>query len=281
MVWPLPAPCRQAVVLLQDLQDGPFAAQLRVASVVTARAYDLHLVRAGPSGASPPKRSLSARPQPFRGSRLRSWATIRGMREEDFQEEQYLGDDVIHLTDAPLWDGEALPKSRRTKNFKNRHLLPAARVRLLDYFDTGRTPPKAICAAVRHTAWEDLEVAGGPLDAVGDRLYVLEFRSMVEKLSYIKVGRAENRPDNTREVSDRISRHESDAQVTQALLFRAWISRPCITAEAWEKGVKDHLTAVTEILKVGVLVKKEYFRGISHSDAVRVAKMHQEHLGLA
>ncbi|WP_031036495.1 hypothetical protein [Streptomyces sp. NRRL F-5650] len=59
---------------------------------------------------------------------------------------------------------------------------------------------------------------------------------MVEKLSYIKVGRAENRPDNTREVSDRISRHESDAQVTQALLFRAWISRPCVTAEAWEKG---------------------------------------------
>ncbi|MFF6979338.1 hypothetical protein ACFZAV_16695 [Streptomyces sp. NPDC008343] len=200
------------------------------------------------------------------------------MREEDFQEEQYFGDDFIHLTDAPLWEAEALPKSRRTRNFKSRHLLPGARGRLLDYFDTGRTPPKEICAAVRHRAWEDLEESGGPLDAIGDRLYVLEFRSMVEKLSYIKVGRAESTPTNTREVVDRISRHESDAQVTQALLFQAWISRPCATAEGWETGVKDHLTAVTEILRIGVAVKKEYFRGISHFDAVRVAKMHQEHL---
>ncbi|WP_406485690.1 hypothetical protein [Streptomyces phaeochromogenes] len=203
------------------------------------------------------------------------------MREEDFYVEQYDGDDADCVADAPRWEGDPLPKSRRSKNFKDRHLLPEARVRLLDYFDTRRMPPKEIVAAVRHRAWEDLAEAGGPLDTVGDRLYILDFRSMVPELSYIKVGRTANTPSSTGEVKKRISAHESEAEKAQALLFQAWISRPCATAVAWENGVKDHLNAVGEVMGVGRRVGSEYYRGISLFDAVRVARMRQKHLGLA
>lgn len=203
------------------------------------------------------------------------------MREEDFYVEQYDGDDEDRTADTPRWEGAPLPKSRRSENFKDRHLLPEARVRLLDYFGTRRMPPEEVVAAVRHRAWEGLAEAGGPLDAVGDRLYILNFLSMIPELSYIKVGRAANKPSSTGQVKKRISTHESEAEKAQALLFQAWISRPCATAVAWEKGVKDHLNAVGEVMGVGERVGSEYYRGISFFDAVRVARMQQEHLGLA
>jgi len=201
------------------------------------------------------------------------------MRKEDFYVEQYDGDAQVYIADAPLWEGQPLPMSRRNKSVKDRHLLPGARILLRDYFDTRRMPPEDVIAAVRHLAWEDLEESGGSLDALGDRFYVLYFLSMVPELSYIKVGRAANKLDdkgkNTRQVTKRISAHEGEATIAQAILLHAWISHPCATAKAWEDGVKKHLSALGMVMDVGDRVKAEYFRGIDFPQAVRAARMHQ------
>ncbi|MFF3720711.1 hypothetical protein [Streptomyces prasinus] len=204
------------------------------------------------------------------------------MREEDFHIEQYFGDDVEFITDAPLWARQALPEKRRNMKHKDRYMDPlTAKVRLLDYFAVGRLPPAYVVAAVRRQSWKDLEDAGGSLDAAGDRLYVLHFLSMCSKLSYIKVGQAENK-GTTRQVRKRVSAHEGEAKIAQAVLFDAWISRPCTSAVRWEERVKAHLHAVAAAdMDLGDQVKAEYFRGIRFHDAVRVAQWHEHPGGTA
>ncbi|QIY53394.1 hypothetical protein HEP86_01265 [Streptomyces sp. RPA4-5] len=122
-------------------------------------------------------------------------------------------------------------------------------------------------------------VQGGSLDVVGDRLYVLFFRSMCSKLSYVKVGRTKK--EDKAQVRKRIMAHEGEAKIAQAVLFDAWISRPCVSAVVWEKGVKAHLSAAAEEDIIPVeQVKAEYFRGIAFGTAVRVARMQEDRSGV-
>lgn len=86
-----------------------------------------------------------------------------------------------------------------------------AKVLLGDYFDTGRLPPTEVVAAVRHQSWRDLECKGGSLDVVGDRLYLLFFRSMCSKLSYVKVGRTKK--EDKAQVRKRITAPEGEAKI--------------------------------------------------------------------
>ncbi|MER7900090.1 hypothetical protein ABTX62_29240 [Streptomyces sp. NPDC096046] len=75
--------------------------------------------------------------------------------------------------------------------------------------------------------------------------------------------------------------HEGEAKIAQAVLFDAWISRPCVSAVAWEKGVKAHLSAAAEEDIIPVeQVKAEYFRGIAFGAAVRVARMQEDRSGV-
>ncbi|MGW3399956.1 hypothetical protein [Streptomyces hydrogenans] len=202
------------------------------------------------------------------------------MREEDLYTKQYKGDEQQSVADAPLWDQQALPATRLNAQYRNPHLDSlTAKVMLGDYFDTGRLPPAEVVAAVRHQSWRDLEYKGGSLDAVGDRLYVLFFRSMCSKLSYVKVGRTKK--EDGAQVRERIMAHEGEAKIAQAVLFDAWISRPCVSAVEWERGVKKHLSAAAEEDIIPVeQVKAEYFRGIRFGQAVRVAQMHEDPTGV-
>ncbi|MFE1230603.1 hypothetical protein [Streptomyces sp. NPDC058745] len=212
------------------------------------------------------------------------------MREKDFYIEQYDGVDHESITDAPHWEQQALPMTNLSMKRRDQYMNPlTAKVLLGDHFDLGRLPPADVVAAVRRQSWKDLEDTGGSLDAVGDRLYVLDFRSMCSKLSYIKVGRAKNKnpaaaaekestaeKKGTAQVRNRISSHEGDAKIAQAVLFNAWISHPCESTVDWEKRVKAHLSAESdEEINLGGQVKAEYFRGIPFRDAVRVATLHE------
>lgn len=198
------------------------------------------------------------------------------MREEDLYTEQYFGDEQQSVADAPQWAQQALPIPRLNVQYRNPYLDSlTAKVQLGDYFDTGRLPPAEVVAAVRHQSWRDLEYKGGSLDVVGDRLYVLFFRSMCAKLSYVKVGRTKN--EEKEQIRKRIGAHEGEAKIAQAVLFDAWISRPCVSAVDWENGVKAHLSAAAkeDIIPVEQ-VKAEYFRGIAFRAAVRVTRMQED-----
>ncbi|WP_327391299.1 hypothetical protein OG728_39650 (plasmid) [Streptomyces microflavus] len=203
------------------------------------------------------------------------------MREEDLYSRQYdPGDEQQSVADAPQWAQQALPIPRLNVQHRNPYLDSlTAKILLGDYFDTGRLPPAEVVEVVRHQSWRDLEYAGGSLDVVGDRLYVLFFRSMCAKLSYVKVGRTER--EKKKQVRKRIGAHESEAKVAQAVLFDAWISRPCVSAVAWEDSVKAHLSAVAEEDITPIeQVKKEYFRGIAFRDAVWVARIQEDRRGV-
>ncbi|GAA2435089.1 hypothetical protein GCM10010273_09800 [Streptomyces lavendulocolor] len=67
-----------------------------------------------------------------------------------------------------------------------------------EYFDTGRLPPAEIIRVIRSQSWRDLDYKDGSLDVVGDRLYVLSFRSKKE---------------NKAQVRKRIGAHESDVDL--------------------------------------------------------------------
>ncbi|MCL3998978.1 hypothetical protein [Streptomyces lavenduligriseus] len=211
----------------------------------------------------------------------RRWrTTISDMREEDLYTEQYFGDEHLSVADAPQWEQQALPTTRLNVEHRNPYLdSMTAKVLLGDYFDAGRLPPAEVVAAVRHQSWRDLEYKGGSLDVVGDRLYVLFFRSMCSKLSYVKIGRTKK--EDKAQVQKRIMAHESEAKIAQAVLFDAWISRPCVSAVVWEKGVKAHLSAAAaeDIIPVEQ-VKAEYFRGIAFGTAVRVARRQEDRSGV-
>jgi hypothetical protein len=202
------------------------------------------------------------------------------MREEDLYTEQYFGNEQQSVADAPQWEQQALPTTRLNVQYRNPYLDPmTAKVLLGDYFNAGRLPPAEVVAAVRHQSWRDLEYKGGSLDVVGDRLYVLFFRSMCSKLSYVKVGRTKK--EDKAQVQKRIMAHESEAKIAQAVLFDAWISRPCVSAVVWEKGVKAHLSAAAEEDIIPVeQVKAEYFRGIAFGAAVRVARIQEDSSGV-
>ncbi|MER8199473.1 hypothetical protein ABTY00_36815 [Streptomyces microflavus] len=203
------------------------------------------------------------------------------MREEDLYTEQYSGDEQQSVADAPQWVQQALPMPRRDEKRRDPYLDSATAKRLLvEYFDTGLLPPAEVVAVVRHQSWRDLEYTGGSLDVAGDRLYVLFFRSMCAKLSYVKVGRTKRKEKE--QVRKRIGAHESEAKVAQAVLYDAWISRPCESAVDWEKGVKAHLRAVAEEDITPVeRVKEEYFRGIAFEQARSVAGMQEDCCGVA
>ncbi|OEJ22473.1 hypothetical protein [Streptomyces subrutilus] len=204
------------------------------------------------------------------------------MREEDLYTEQYFGDEQQSVAEAPQWQQQALPTTRLNVQHRNRNPYldsMTAKVLLGDYFDAGYLPPAEVVAAVRHQSWRDLEYKGGSLDVAGDRLYVLFFRSMCSKLSYVKVGRTKK--DDKKQVRKRIMAHESEAKIAQAVLFDAWISPPCVSAVVWENRVKAHLSAAAaeDIIPVEQ-VKAEYFRGIAFGAAVRVARMHEDRSGV-
>ncbi|MET9930389.1 MULTISPECIES: hypothetical protein [unclassified Streptomyces] len=197
------------------------------------------------------------------------------MREEDFYTEQYFGDEQESVADAPLWDRQALPATRLNSRYRNPYLnAVTAKTLLGEYFETGRLPPAEIIRVIRSQSWRDLEYKGGSLDVAGDRLYVLSFRSMIPKLSYVKVGRTKK--DEAPQIRKRIQAHESEAKIAQAVLVDAWISRPCESAVDWEKGLKAHLSAVAEAVIIPVeKVKPEYFRGVTFREAVGLAEMHR------
>lgn len=69
---------------------------------------------------------------------------------------------------------------------------------------------------VRDAAWQRIRELGSPLDAPGDRLYILSF---IGSTPYIEVGRTTNLMRRTRS-------HERDALVHRCSLFDAWVFRP-------------------------------------------------------
>ncbi|MFH9125691.1 transposase family protein [Streptomyces globisporus] len=94
-------------------------------------------------------------------------------------------------------------------------------------------------------------------------------------------GITEQSREKKKQVRKRIGAHESEAKVAQAVLFDAWISRPCVSAVAWEDSVKAHLSAAAdEDITPIEQVKKEYFRGIAFSDAVWVARIQEDRRGV-
>ncbi|MCQ9132842.1 hypothetical protein [Streptomyces hilarionis] len=115
-------------------------------------------------------------------------------------------------------------------------------------------------------AWADLERTGTPLDAPGQRIYLLGF---VGPGPDLKLGMVTRTP-SSREgyVKAYIRTHERRALAYGCFLVRAWISRPLRTGVGdWEKRALNAVGALEGADRYG-----EYFYDVDFDAALEMAQ---------
>lgn len=112
-------------------------------------------------------------------------------------------------------------------------------------------------------AWAELEMAGAPLDAPGERIYALGF---VGPGPGLKVGFTSSRPGQTgRTAAARIKSLERVSLAHHTVMVRAWISRPVTNARDWEAKSLAALEGLEGSTAIG-----EYFRGVDFDLALKI-----------
>ncbi|MEU6632881.1 hypothetical protein ABZ905_32045 [Streptomyces parvus] len=113
---------------------------------------------------------------------------------------------------------------------------------------------------VMHSAYEAMTRAGEPLDAPGQRLYLLSFEGIQ---SYIKVGKV-----RTQTFPDRFKDYEREARNGVLVIFDGWVSRPWPNAHRWEIRACDAIAAVPGVQRIG----RERFANITFEHALELAR---------
>ncbi|WP_217161958.1 hypothetical protein [Streptomyces sp. AC512_CC834] len=113
-------------------------------------------------------------------------------------------------------------------------------------------------------AWAELEAAGAPLNAPGERIYALGF---VGPGPDLKVGLTSSRLGQTGRsgVTARIKSLERVSMAHCTVMVRAWISRPVANARNWESRSLKALEELEESTAIG-----EYFRGVDFDLALKI-----------
>ncbi|WP_331724389.1 hypothetical protein OG416_36460 (plasmid) [Streptomyces longwoodensis] len=115
-------------------------------------------------------------------------------------------------------------------------------------------------------AWADLERAGTPLDAPGQRLYLLGF---VGPGPDLKLGRVTRKPDGREgSVKSYLQKHERTALTFGCPLVRAWISRPLRAGVSdWERKALNTVGALEGAVRCG-----EWFYSVDFDAALEAAQ---------
>ncbi|MDA5147521.1 hypothetical protein PEM37_39145 [Streptomyces sp. AD681] len=115
-------------------------------------------------------------------------------------------------------------------------------------------------------AWAELEAAGAPLNAPGERIYALGF---VGPGPDLKVGLTSSRLGQTGRtggtVTARIKSLERVSMAHCTVMVRAWISRPVANARNWESRSLKALEELEGSTAIG-----EYFRGVDFDLALKI-----------
>ncbi|MGX1675441.1 hypothetical protein [Streptomyces sp. NPDC055400] len=152
----------------------------------------------------------------------------------------------------------------------NREEAAAARQRVIDaYAQLPQAVPDVAVEDLRQAnqlAWAELDMAGAPLDAPGERIYALGF---VGPGPDLKVGLTSSRPGQAdrsgRTATARIKSLERIGLAHHTVMVRAWISRPVANARDWEAQSLNVLGALEGATAIG-----EYFRGVDFDLAMDV-----------
>ncbi|MFB8073545.1 hypothetical protein [Streptomyces californicus] len=152
----------------------------------------------------------------------------------------------------------------------DREEATAARQRVMQaYAQLPQAIPEVTADDLRQAnrlAWADLEMAGAPLDAPGERIYALGF---VGPGPGLKVGFTSSRPGPTdradRTAAARIKYLERVSLAHHTVMVRAWISRPVTNARDWEARSLDALEGLEGSTVIG-----EYFRGVDFDLALKI-----------
>ncbi|MEV0254690.1 hypothetical protein AB0H82_10565 [Streptomyces sp. NPDC050732] len=152
----------------------------------------------------------------------------------------------------------------------NREEAATARQRVMQaYAQLPHAVPDVTAADLRRAnqlAWAELETAGAPLDAPGERIYALGF---VGPGPDLKVGLTSSRAGQTgRSGRTAIARIKSLERVSMAhytVMARAWISRPVANARNWEAKSLNALEQLEGSTAIG-----EYFRGVDFDVALEI-----------
>ncbi|MDQ0847761.1 hypothetical protein [Streptomyces sp. V1I6] len=113
---------------------------------------------------------------------------------------------------------------------------------------------------VMQAAYDAMTRSGNPLDAPGERLYLLSFEGLQ---SYVKVGRVEKRI-----FPERLKEYEHQAELNTVVIFDGWVSKALPSTRLWETRACDALAAVPGVQRT----HKEYFSGITFEDALAIVQ---------
>jgi hypothetical protein len=113
---------------------------------------------------------------------------------------------------------------------------------------------------VMQSAYDAMTRSGDPLDAPGDRLYLLSFEGIQ---SYVKPGIVTERI-----FPERLKEYEHDAELGMLVIFDGWVSKPWPNVRRWEKRVCDAIEAVPGVQRI----HREYFSGISFEQALEIVQ---------
>ncbi|MFD7763624.1 hypothetical protein [Streptomyces microflavus] len=138
--------------------------------------------------------------------------------------------------------------------------LRVARQNVRYCFDKGIVPDIEDSVRVMHSAYEAMTLAGEPLDAPGQRVYLLSFEGAH---SYVKVGMV-----RTQTFPQRFPEYRREARVGMLVIFDGWVSRPWPNARRWERRACDAIEAVPGVQKIG----SERFANITFEQALEIVK---------
>ncbi|MDX3631680.1 hypothetical protein PV728_15600 [Streptomyces europaeiscabiei] len=138
--------------------------------------------------------------------------------------------------------------------------LRVSRQHLRYCFEKGIVPHIEDSTRVMQAAYDAMTHSGNPLDAPGERLYLLSFEGIQ---SYIKVGRVSKRL-----FPARLSEYEHAAELGMVVIFDGWVSKARPSTRLWETRARDAIAAVPGVQRT----HKEYFSGIAFEDALAIVQ---------
>ncbi|MFD8263590.1 hypothetical protein ACFV19_32925 [Streptomyces griseoluteus] len=110
---------------------------------------------------------------------------------------------------------------------------------------------------VMQAAYDAMTRSGDPLDAPGERVYLLSFEGLQ---TYIKVGRVE--------IPERLKEYEHAAELGMTVIFDGWVSKAWPSTRLWEARARDAIAAAPGVQRT----HKEYFSGITFEDALAIVQ---------
>ena len=147
--------------------------------------------------------------------------------------------------------------------------LQAAKQRLLHCFDKDIVPNIDDSTRVLQTAYDNMSRSGAPLDAPGQRLYLMHFEgpetyALQGLRSYVKVGIVEKRT-----FPERLKDYEREVKLYKpAVIFDGWVSKAWPNVRRWEKRACDALEALPGTRRY----YREYFTGVTFERALEVVQ---------